>query len=99
VGVRLLESYERLLYRRLMPFVVRVFSLDVALGSSVGIATRLRVGRPRRSGSGNGRFFSLLNNVQTGSGAHPASSTMGTLGCFSQVLIFLFLVEQLIILF
>jgi hypothetical protein len=28
-------------------------------------------------------FFSVLHNVQTGSGAHPASYPMGTCGSFS----------------
>jgi hypothetical protein len=52
--------------------------------SSFGIATVYKIG-----GRGIGvrfpasaRDFSLLHSVQTGSGAHPASYTMGTRGCF-----------------
>jgi hypothetical protein len=48
--------------------------------SSVGIATRLRTGRSAfhdsiPGGAGN---FSLHHRVQNGSGAHPASYSMGT---------------------
>jgi hypothetical protein len=40
--------------------------------------------RARRLGchSRQGQDFSLLYIVQTGSGAHPASYIMGTVGCF-----------------
>jgi hypothetical protein len=41
--------------------------------SSVGIATGYWLD-DRNSNSGRGNIFSLLHNVQTGSGAHPASS-------------------------
>ena len=49
-------------------------------GSSVGIATERRAGRSRIE-SRWGRDFP---SVQTGPGAHPASSTMGT-GSFQGV--------------
>jgi hypothetical protein len=48
--------------------------------SSVSVVTRLRAGRPglgSRQGQG---IFSLHHRVQTGSGAHPASSPMGAGG-------------------
>jgi hypothetical protein len=55
--------------------------------SSVGIGTRLGAGRKRSRGSisGGGRDFSLLNNIKTGSGAHPASYTTGTGDFFPRV--------------
>jgi hypothetical protein len=43
-------------------------------GSSVGIATDYRLDGPRYN-PGGVRFFA---HVQTGTGAHPASCTMGT---------------------
>jgi hypothetical protein len=48
--------------------------------SSVGIATRLRAGRPGNRGSipSKGERFSLLHNVQTSSEAYPATYPMGT---------------------
>jgi hypothetical protein len=45
----------------------------------VGIATGYDLG-DRCSIPGRGRNFSLLHSVQTGSGAHPASSPMDTSG-------------------
>jgi hypothetical protein len=54
--------------------------------SSVDIGTRLRTGRQRNLVSriiAEGREFSVLHIVQTASGAHPASYTVGTGGCFS----------------
>ena len=44
-------------------------------GSSVGIATELRAGRPGDRIPVVARFSAL---VQTGPGAHPASCTIGT---------------------
>jgi hypothetical protein len=51
---------------------------------SVSIVTRLWAGQPRSRGAipGRGKRFSLLYNFQTGPGAHLASHTMGTGGCF-----------------
>jgi len=49
------------------------------LGSSVGIATRYGLDGPGSNLGGGARF---AEHVQTGPGAHPASSTMGT-GSFS----------------
>jgi hypothetical protein len=54
-------------------------------GSSVSIVSVwLRTGRPGYQGSipGRGKDFSSTLYVQTGSGAHPASCTMGTGGPF-----------------
>jgi hypothetical protein len=50
--------------------------------SSVGIATRLRAGRPRSRVPlpAGGRNISLLHNVHTVSRAHPASYAMSTVG-------------------
>jgi hypothetical protein len=42
---------------------------------------RLQAGRPGFD-TEQGLNFSLLHNVQTGTGAHPASYRMGTAGCF-----------------
>jgi hypothetical protein len=54
-------------------------------GYPVGILTRLRVGHPKNWGSipsRGKRFLSLLHNVQTSSGTHPASYTVGAEVCF-----------------
>jgi hypothetical protein len=67
--------------------VLTVGSLGVrSRDSSVGTATRLRAGRPRSQGSipDRGKTFSLLYNIQTGPGAHPASYPMGTGGSFAR---------------
>jgi hypothetical protein len=55
--------------------------------SSVDITTRLRAGRSRNRISipVGGKRCSLLYNVQTGCGAHPASYTVGTVGLFYRV--------------
>jgi hypothetical protein len=45
--------------------------------SLVGIVTRLRAGRSGVRIPVEARDFSLLQNVQTGSGAHPASYSVG----------------------
>jgi hypothetical protein len=64
---------------RLAQFLFFFVLISGGRDSSVGIATRLWAGRPRNRGSiprqGQETF---LHNVQTGSGAHPASYTMGT---------------------
>jgi hypothetical protein len=55
---------------------------------SVGIATRLWAVPPRNQGSfpdKDKRFFSLLHDVQTGSGVHPASYTVGTRASFQKL--------------
>jgi hypothetical protein len=49
------------------------------LDSSVGIVTRLQVD-DRGSIPGRATDFSVIHNVQTGSGNHPATYPMGTLG-------------------
>jgi hypothetical protein len=56
----------------------------VRRSSPVGLVTKVWAGRPRSRGSipGNGKSFSLLHNVETGSGTHQASYTMDTGGCF-----------------
>ena len=51
--------------------------------SLVGMATRLRVVRPGFRIPVEAKDFSVIQNVQTGSGAHPAFYTMGT-GVISQ---------------
>jgi hypothetical protein len=60
---------------------------SVRRDSSVGVATRLRVRWLGNRGSipGRDRDFSCLHNVQTGSGAHPASYSMSTRGFFPGV--------------
>jgi hypothetical protein len=52
--------------------------------SSVSIATAYGLGG-RGSIPGKGKRCSLLHSVQTGSVAHPASYTMGTVGSFPGV--------------
>ena len=62
----------------------RQYSPDTPLyrfSSSVSTVTRLQTRRPKSSGvriPEKARDFSLLQNVQTGSGAHPASYSLGT---------------------
>jgi hypothetical protein len=50
--------------------------------SSVDIMSRLRAGGLRNRGSipGSGKGLFILQNVQSGSGSHAASYSMGTLG-------------------
>jgi hypothetical protein len=55
--------------------------IDMSRGSSVGIKTSYGLDRRVRFPAG-ASDFSLLYNVQTGSGVHPASYTMGTGGLF-----------------
>ena len=54
-----------------------------SLDSSVGIATRLRIGLPKNCGStpGKGGIY-LLQSVQTVSGTHPASYSLDTKNSF-----------------
>jgi hypothetical protein len=52
--------------------------LEICRDSSVGIAI---AGRPGFY-SWHGKVFSLIHSVQTGSGAHPVSYTMGKGGDF-----------------
>jgi hypothetical protein len=55
-------------------------------GSSVSNSVWLRTGRPSDRGSipGRARDFSSNLYVQSGSGAHPVSCTMGTRGPFPE---------------
>lgn len=55
------------------------------LDSSVGIVTRLRVGRPRKCSSIHAAagYLFYLQNIQTGSGTHPSASLVGTGGFFA----------------
>ena len=46
--------------------------------ASVGIETRLRAGRSRFQIVVGATDFSLLQNIQTGAGAHTASYSLGT---------------------
>jgi hypothetical protein len=64
--------------------LVTVTDINLSGDKSVDIATRIRA-----DSRGIGvwflaevRDYSLLRNVQTGSGAHLASYTMGTVSCF-----------------
>jgi hypothetical protein len=50
--------------------------------SSVGIAIRLRAGRPEFDFQRGARDFYLLYNVHVDSGVHPASYRMDTHGYF-----------------
>jgi len=50
-----------------------------------GIASRLRTGRSGVRMLIGKRGFSLLQNVQTGSGAHPASCSVGTVAVCPEV--------------
>jgi hypothetical protein len=60
-----------------LPFTAILKSRD----SSVGIATGWTA-EGSEFGSRQGREFSLLHVVQTGSGSHPPSSPLGTWGSF-----------------
>jgi hypothetical protein len=53
-------------------------------GSSVTIVTRLRASRSEVIILPGAKFFSLLQNIQSCSGAHPSSCAMGT-GVLSRV--------------
>jgi hypothetical protein len=54
-----------------------------SLDGSVGIATGFRLDDRRSEvGSWQSQEFSLCHVVQTGSGAHPTSYSMGTAGSF-----------------
>jgi hypothetical protein len=44
----------------------------------VDMVTRLRAGESEVRISAEARYFSILHIVQTGSGVHPASFSMGT---------------------
>jgi hypothetical protein len=49
--------------------------------SSISTVTRLQTGQPKNRGvriPEKARDFSLLQNVQTGSGSHPVSYSLGT---------------------
>jgi hypothetical protein len=57
-------------------------SHDISVGIALGYGLDDRGSRVRfLAGAGN---FSLNHRVQNGSGAHPASYTMGTRGCFPE---------------
>jgi hypothetical protein len=60
---------------------LRVFkSRDSSVGIALGYGLDVRGSRVRfPEGAGN---FSLHHRVQNGSGSHPASYPMGTMGCF-----------------
>jgi len=55
--------------------------------SVIGVAIRQQTGRPRNRGSipSSGMRLYLSQSVQTGSGAHTTTSSMSTVGSFSQV--------------
>jgi hypothetical protein len=61
------------------PNYIHVRATRVSRDSSVGRATRWTTERSKFE-SPEGQDFSFLHDVQTGSGAHPASYPMGT-GC------------------
>jgi hypothetical protein len=68
-------------------YKLRCFCLPVRIvfpQSTAGIAQSNDLG-DRGSIPRRGTYFSLLHNVQTGSGAHPASYSMGTEVSFSGV--------------
>jgi hypothetical protein len=50
--------------------------------SSIGIVTRVRSESEFDYFLVGARYFSVLHTIQIGSGAHPASCTLGTRGCF-----------------
>jgi hypothetical protein len=60
------------------------FEINCGGRSCVGIFywDSLQAGRPRGRGSSPGRVKNFLHVVQTGSGADPASYSMGTGGSF-----------------
>jgi hypothetical protein len=60
-----------------------LWNVSFTRGGVVGVATRLRAGRSGFRISVKETDFSLLQNVQTGSGAHSPSYSMGT-GFFFQ---------------
>jgi hypothetical protein len=62
-------------------------TLCLSRDSSVRIVAKLRVWCPRAGGAirGRGKGFCVFHKVQTTSGAHPDSNTMGTGGVFQGV--------------
>jgi hypothetical protein len=69
--IEILENHFLYIITDVMEVTERVGS------SSVGIATGYGLDR-RVSIKGRGNYFSLPHSAQTGSGAHPSSSQMGT---------------------
>jgi hypothetical protein len=64
----------------LLPFIIS-FSLFVSSSSrdsEVGVASKLRIGRPGIGIPERAKDFSVLQNVHTGFGAHATFSSMGT---------------------
>jgi hypothetical protein len=56
--------------------------INLLLGSSVSIVTRLQAGRPVLDSRHGNKFLSLLHRFQTDSGAHPLSHLIDTEGTF-----------------
>jgi hypothetical protein len=75
-------TFQPLHYHYHLTFLAYTFAMSQ--DSSVGIAKKLRTGRPtsRSSIPGVPSYFSFLSNFQIGSGFHPASCTMGAGSCF-----------------
>jgi hypothetical protein len=76
------QTYKKRKYLKYYLTIPRNLTLIESLDSSVGIANRLRAGRPRSQGSipGRDKHFSLLHNVQTGSETYSAPYAMGSGG-------------------
>jgi hypothetical protein len=57
---------------------ITILDFSISWDRPVGIATRIRTGRLRSQGLilGMGKRFSILHNVQTGSGANPGPYPM-----------------------
>jgi hypothetical protein len=90
-GCRFRDSYITLLRRlycqprrRLTVFNVRLICIFRIIVLSSRYSDELRAGRPGFD-SRQGQDFSRLHNVQTGSGAHPATYPMGTGAIFPGV--------------
>jgi hypothetical protein len=72
------------LFEGIIPYVSYELDKIGSRGSSVSIVTRLQAGRSGFD-SRQGRVFSLRHRIQTDSGAHPASYSIGTGASFFRV--------------
>ena len=66
-------------------FTTRSRGRRYSVGSTYFIVTRLQTGRSGIRISASAGDFCLLENVQTGSGAHPASCSVGTVAVCPEV--------------
>jgi hypothetical protein len=77
-------SYASILVLIIIIIIIHIIT-SISRDSSVGIATGLDDQGRREFESRQGKKFSLFHIVQTGSGVHPTSYKMGTVGSFQGV--------------